>query len=202
MMCSIPGNMVRLSLILFLLPNSFAASLEEQYNQKNLMQDRYAKWCDNFSRKVDYFVCKYQKPTDFSHRFDRHLVIHNGQKLFLFWGNLPTYSTPSRGLSPEGNYEAHPFLPIDYERDRVVVNDWKNRPILEFDSKTGRLFHFTDLLVCRRQSLTAKDVKQLVCKEGYKMENPAPPQPEPKPLIFAPPLNPGSSHSYEPSPIK
>jgi hypothetical protein len=58
-----------------LLSVTSAGPLEDQYKQREATANRYINWCENFSRKVDYFVCKFQKPTDYSHTFDRHLVI-------------------------------------------------------------------------------------------------------------------------------
>jgi hypothetical protein len=197
------------SLFIFLCFSSVSSAgpLEDQYKQREATANRYINWCEDFSRKADYFVCKYQKPTDHSHTFDRHLVIHNGQRLLLFHGNYPYYSRQSRGLAPNGKDDPHNFLPIDYVNGRVIASDYKNRPLVEFDPKTGRLFNGTDLLACKRQTSMRKEVKITVCEEGYKMENPTPPeQPPTGPKTFngtfSPSLNGESGHTYQPTPFK
>jgi hypothetical protein len=127
--------------------------------------------------------------------------------LLLFHGNYPYYSRQSRGLAPNGKYDSHDFLPIEYVSGRVIASDFKNNPLIEFDPKTGRLFNYSNLLACKRQTSMRKEVKITVCEEGYKMENPAPPESTSTGSntfngTFSPSLKGESDLTYQPTPFK
>jgi hypothetical protein len=179
-------------------------SLEDKYNQRKETVDRQFQWCENFSKSLEYYVCRHQNPTDHTHRKDWHLALHSSQRLLFFGGNdYPYFAYLGRGLNPQGGYDRVGFEPYESIDGKAVVSSYSGRRILEFSPVSRKLFYGDQLLNCKREPVLKKEIKVSVCEKGFILDHPpAAPAPQmSKPLEFSPPLNPESSNTYKPSPL-
>ena len=143
-------------------PAKSEPSLEDQYNQRKERADRQFQWCENFSKNIEYYVCRHQNPTDYTHKKDWHLALHSNQRLMFFGGGYPYYA-----FAIETS-----FMPYDRVDGKVILNQHNGRRILEFNSSNRKLFYGDSLLVCRKDKTMSNEVKVTVCKYGFPIDHP------------------------------
>ncbi len=183
-------------------------SLEDQYNQRNARVNRQFQWCENFSKNLEYYVCRHQNPTDYTHKKDWHLALHSSQRLILFGGNdYPYYgfASSARGLNRNSVYDEIGFEPYDREGGRVILKAHNGRRIIEFNSSNGKLFFDVSLLSCRKESKMSNEVKVTVCQYGFPIDHPkkdTTPRVEPKPLEVSPMIESDTKIEYKPTEFK
>ena len=183
-------------------------SLEDQYNQRKERVDRQFQWCENFSKNLEYYVCRHQNPTDYTHKKDWHLALHSNQLLMFFGGNdYPNYAFVDRGLNKNvpSTYDEISFMPYDREDGKVILNQHNGRRILEFNSSTRKLFYGDSLLACRKETKMSNEVKVTVCKYGFPIDHPkkdTAPRVEPKPIEVSPTIESDTKLEYKPNQFK
>ena len=181
-------------------------SLEDQYNQRNERVNRQFQWCENFSKNLEYYVCRHQNPTDYTHKKDWHLAFHSNQRLMFFGGDYPYYAFPSRGLNNNtGRDDDIGFMPFDREDGKVILKAHNGRRMLEFNASNRKLYYYDSLLACRKETKMSNEVKVTVCKYGFPIDHPkkdTAPRVEPKPIEVSPTIESDAKTEYKPTEFK